>query len=223
MKINKLIALLIVFVLVFATVGTAFAEEGDVGNPTCDPADPECTVDPENGDDWVHPIVALLGAYMEYQQSTAEPDTTCDPATDPTCTTEPTCDPATDPTCTTEPQCDPATDPTCIIEPGTEPVSFEDEIAALHADGVGFGVLVKLLSLSDKGDTPLAQLVDEFKNGQGFKQLYEDYGDATKKGVGHVKQELKCVENGGENCDSVHGNGKGKNKEGKPGKGNNKP
>jgi hypothetical protein len=38
-----------------------------------------------------------------------------------------------------------------------------------------------------------------------------------------VKQELKCVENGGENCDSLHGNGKGKNKEEKPGKGNNKP
>jgi hypothetical protein len=216
MKTYKIFTLLAVCVLLFATAGVAFAEEE---SPPCDPAtDPTCTTEPEEGDGWVHPIVALLGAYLDYQQSLQEPEPTCDPATDPTCTTEPTCDPATDPTCT--PPCDPATDPTCTVE---EPPSFEDEIAALHEEGVGFGVLVKLLSLSNKGDASLSDLVNEWKTGHSFKDLYDEYGNPTKLGVGHVKQELKCVENGGEDCaakndHSSHGNGKDNN----PGKGHNK-
>jgi hypothetical protein len=215
MKINKLIALMTVFVLLFATAGTAFAEEGDVGgttdteNTTCEPDDTECVEDSENGDGWVHPIIALISAYLEYQQGDSA-DTPDDTGTGDG---------------TDGGVIDDSTGTTG--DETTTPLSFEDELAALHAEGVGFGVLVKLLSMSDKGDTPLSTLVDEFKNGQGFKQLYEDYGNSTKKGVGHVKQELKCADNGGDNCDSLHGNsnnnGKGKNKEGKPGKGNNKP
>jgi hypothetical protein len=56
----------------------------------------------------------------------------------------------------------------------------------------------------------LATLVEEFKNGQGFKQLYEDYGAPTKKGVGQVRQELKCVEEGGEDCEAKSNPGKAK-------------
>jgi hypothetical protein len=206
MKINKLITLVIAFILVFSTVGIAFAEDG-TGDPpdlgACDPADPGCEpTESETGDGWTHPIVALLAAYMEYQQPAEETDPgTCDPA-------DPGCDPADPGTCDpTDPGCEPA-------DPEAAPsMSFEEEIAALHADGVGFGVLVKLMSLSDRGDTSLTTLVEEFKNGQGFKQIYEDYGDPDKKGVGQVKQELKCVENGGEDCSSAKGNGKGKGKD----------
>lgn len=184
MKINKFLALLIVFILLFSTVGTALADDGDPP----DTGTPGDTTDP----DWVHPIVALLAAYMEYQQGTTEePGTTPDPTAEPT------------------------QDPTL---PGTEPLTFEDEIAALHAEGVGFGVLVKLMTLSDKGDMELGDLVDEFQSGQGFKELYEKYGHPSAHGVGHIKQEMKCVDAGGVDCTNNHG--KGKNKEGKPGKGN---
>jgi len=200
MKINKYLALLIVFVLLFSTVGTALAEEVDPPDTgTTDGTTDECFDDLGNPipcpDDWVHPIVALLAAYMEYQQGTTEPDPTLPPP-DPTIPPDPTL-------------------------PTTEPLSFEDEIAALHAEGVGFGVLVKLMTLSDKGDMELGDLVGEFKDGQGFKELYEKYGHPSAHGVGHVKQEMKCVEAGGVDCTNNHG--KGKNKEGKPGKGNNKP
>jgi hypothetical protein len=193
MKINKFLTLLIVFVLLFSTVGTAFADD----DPEGDPLDPVTTTDDTTDPDWVHPIVALLAAYMEYQQGTTEPEPTGDPLPEPTDPPDPTADPT------------------------TEPLTFEDEIAALHADGMGFGVLVKLLTLSDKGDASLATLADEFKAGHGFKQLYEDYGHPTAHGVGHIKQEMKCVEAGGVDCTNNHA--KGKNKEGKPGKGNNKP
>ena len=184
---KHLLTLLLVFVLLLSTVGTALADDGvppDTGT-TGDTTDP----------DWVHPIVALLAAYMEYQQGTTEPDPTLPPP-DPTIPPDPTL-------------------------PTTEPLSFEDEIAALHAEGVGFGVLVKLMTLSDKGDMELGDLVGEFKDGQGFKELYEKYGHPSAHGVGHIKQEMKCVEAGGVDCTNNHG--KGKNKEGKPGKGNQEP
>jgi hypothetical protein len=202
MKLNKLLSLLIVFVLMFAAVGTALAEEEAPGGTTetCDPLTTDCPEEPEEGLDWVHPIVALLATYMENQQGdTTEPE-------------EPTCDPLVEecPQEPKEPTCDPLVEE-CSEEPQLpEEPSFVEKFAALHDEGVGFGVLVKLLTLSDRGDTPLTTLVEEFKSGQGFKQLYEDYGAPTKRGVGQVKQELKCEESGGEDCES----------KGKPGKAN---
>jgi len=178
MKLNKLLSLLIVFVLMFAAVGTALAEEEVPGDTTetCDPLTTDCPEEPEEGPGWVHPIVALLAAYMEHQQGdTTEPE-------------EPTCDPLVE-ECPETPEL-------------PEPLSFAEEVAALHDEGVGFGVLVKLLTLSGRGETPLTTLVEEFKSGQGFKQIYEDYGTPTKRGVGQVRQELKCEESGGEDCES---------------------
>lgn len=199
MKTYKLFTLLAVCVLLFATAGVAFAEGEPPPPEECDPLTETCPPT-EEGDGWVHPIVALLASYLEYQQSLQEPDD-CDPLTQ-------TCPSAETPT----EECDPSTE-TC--PPTEEPPSFEDEIAALHEEGVGFGVLVKLLSLSDKGDASLSDLVNEWKTGHSFKDLYDEYGNPTKLGVGHVKQELKCVENGGEDCaasndHSSHGHGYGK-------------
>lgn len=216
MKTYKLFTLLAVVVLLFATAGVAFAEEEP---PPCDPLTETCPPT-EEGDGWVHPIVALLASYLEYQQSLQEPDE-CDPLTE-TCPPPEECDPLTE-TCPPTEECDPLTE-TC--PPTEEPPSFEDEIASLHEEGVGFGVLVKLLSLSDKGDATLSDLVNEWKTGHSFKDLYDEYGNPTKLGVGHVKQELKCVENGGEDCAAKNdhsSHGKGKDKDNNPGKGHNKP
>ena len=195
MKLNKLLSLLIVFVLMFAAVGIALAEEGVPGDTTgtCDPLTTDCPEEPEEGLDWVHPIVAILATYMENQQGdTTEPE-------------EPTCDPLVEecpPEEPEEPTCDPLVEECPETPELPEPLSFAEEVAALHDEGVGFGVLVKLLTLSGRGETPLTTLVEEFKSGQGFKQIYEDYGTPTKRGVGQVRQELKCEESGGEDCES---------------------
>jgi hypothetical protein len=138
---------------------------------------------------------------MEYQESLTEPDPTIPPDPGTTGGTTAVC-----------------YDEDGFVIPCPVPLTPEEEIAGLHAEGVGFGVLVKLMTLSDKGDTSLADLVAEFKNGQGFKQLYEDYGHPTAKGVGHIKQEMKCVEDGGVDCTNNHGKGKNKPKKPHPNK-----
>jgi len=85
-----------------------------------------------------------------------------------------------------------------------------DQVAALHDDGMGYGVIVKLLSMaSDAADACLTQeepvdpeamnpcdvnlqgLVDEFKSGTGLGQLFKEYGRPAFMGIGQVKQELR--------------------------------
>ncbi len=209
MKFKKYLALLIVFVLFFSTVGTALADEEDPSG-TGTTGTTEVCVDETTGlevpcpDDWVHPIVALLAAYMEYKQGPTEPE---EPEV---CYAE---DGVTPIDCPEE---------VCYAEDGVTPIDCplpltpEEEIAGLHAEGVGFGVLVKLMTLSDKGDMSLTDLVAMFKAGQGFKQLYEDYGHPTAHGVGHIKQEMKCVDAGGVDCTNNHGKGKDKPKKNAP-------
>ena len=84
------------------------------------------------------------------------------------------------------------------------------QIAAYHADGMGFGVLVKFFSLSQKSmegcatatptpDTPtcgvtVQQLVDAFRSGTGIGLIFKQYGRPDFLGVGQAKQSLK---NGG--------------------------
>jgi hypothetical protein len=81
------------------------------------------------------------------------------------------------------------------------------QIAAYHADGMGFGVLVKFYSLSQKSmegcatatptpDTPtcgvtVQQLVDAFRSGTGIGLIFKQYGRPDFMGVGQAKQSLK--------------------------------
>ncbi|MDX1600692.1 MAG: hypothetical protein R3191_04165 [Anaerolineales bacterium] len=86
-----------------------------------------------------------------------------------------------------------------------------DEIASLHEDGMGYGVIVKLFSMASDladacdatdGDTEgdpedtsvcdvsLDTLVEEFQSGTGLGQLFQQYGKPSLLGVGHVRKSL---------------------------------
>ena len=76
-------------------------------------------------------------------------------------------------------------------------VQVSDQIAAYHADGMGFGVLVKLYALADASDElAVEDLVDEFNSGKGMGQIFKDYGKPSKLGVGHVRHDKDKNGNG---------------------------
>jgi hypothetical protein len=83
-----------------------------------------------------------------------------------------------------------------------------DAIAAMHNDGMGFGVIVKLYAMAaqaeqacasitdpsavDPGsinpcDISVQSLADEFQSGAGMGQLFKEYGKPAYLGVGHVR------------------------------------
>ncbi|MGA9191863.1 MAG: hypothetical protein WBZ24_09030 [Anaerolineales bacterium] len=82
-----------------------------------------------------------------------------------------------------------------------------DEIAALHDDGMGFGVIVKLYAMAAQAqqtcsdtsgttaetdtvnpcDVTVQGLVDAFHSGTGMGQLFKEYGKPAYLGVGHVR------------------------------------
>jgi hypothetical protein len=87
-------------------------------------------------------------------------------------------------------------------------VGVEDEIANLHSDGMGFGVIVKLYALAaeaqqacsslpegttlDPGtpnpcDVTVESLAADFKSGVGMGILFKLYGKPDILGVGHVR------------------------------------
>jgi hypothetical protein len=98
-----------------------------------------------------------------------------------------------------------------------------DQVAALHDDGMGFGVIVKLLSMASdaaeactaaEGETldpealdpctvDLQTLVDEFKSGTGLGLMFQEYGKPSFLGIGHVKQALR--DNGNQPSDNACG------------------
>jgi hypothetical protein len=118
-------------------------------------------------------------------------------------------------------------------EPLPEPVpTVGEQVAALHADGMGFGVLTKFLSIAAESaeacaadpspdcGVSLDELVTAFKDGSGIGSLYRDYGKPSALGVGHVKQELKEREQqqiAQENAAENNGNDKEKSNNGKGG------
>jgi hypothetical protein len=113
-------------------------------------------------------------------------------------------------------------------EPLPEPApTVGEQVAALHADGMGFGVLTKFLSIAAKSaeacaadpspdcGVSLDDLVTAFKDGAGIGAIYRDYGKPSALGVGHVKQELKEREQqqlAQENAGEDNGNGRDKEK-----------
>jgi hypothetical protein len=95
-------------------------------------------------------------------------------------------------------------------------VQVSDDVARYHQEGMGFGVLVKLYSLSNATGIPIEQLIDEFRSGTGMGQLFKTYGKPPQLGVGHVRQEMK--EDGETDPEQdaqppENGNGKDKNQE----------
>ncbi|MCP4539278.1 MAG: hypothetical protein GY832_19250 [Chloroflexi bacterium] len=89
------------------------------------------------------------------------------------------------------------------IQPG-------DEIAAYHAEGMGFGVLAKLYAMTAELEAACAavepdelcgataaELVEAFQSGMGMGQLFKEYGKPTIRGVGHVRQQMKKPKNHG--------------------------
>jgi hypothetical protein len=91
-------------------------------------------------------------------------------------------------------------------------VEAGDNIASLHDDGMGYGVIVKLYSMAtDAADACLAStsevptdadavdpcsvsldgLVEAFKGGAGLGQLFQEYGKPSFLGIGHAKQAMR--------------------------------
>lgn len=77
-------------------------------------------------------------------------------------------------------------------------VQVSDDIAAYHASGMGFGVLVKLYALAQDSDGELLveDLVTEFNSGMGMGQIFKTYGKPSKLGVGHVRHDKNKNGNG---------------------------
>jgi hypothetical protein len=80
-----------------------------------------------------------------------------------------------------------------VIQPG-------DEIAALHDDGVGFGVIVKVYAIAaearkacaesgDLCDVTVEDLMSAFQSGVGIGELFKLYIKPTMVGVGHVRND----------------------------------
>ncbi|MRR32253.1 hypothetical protein EG834_18435 [bacterium] len=145
---------------------------------------PEPEEEPLTG--YVHPVVKVLSAYFDREMAgEPDPDVTPDPSETP----------------------DPAATPEA--GEGEESVlgPIGEEIASLHEQGMGFGVLVKLYAMAEEAALTCAQseksdcagisageLVAAFQSGTGMGQLFKEYGKPALLGVGHVKQELKEME-----------------------------
>ncbi len=117
-------------------------------------------------------------------------------------------------------------------------VEAGDEIAALHDDGMGFGVIVKLYAMAQDSQEACAsstppdptsavspdngtacgvtvdELVAAFQSGAGMGQLFKQYGKPSLLGVGHVRHADKDNGNGKPDhaASGNHGNGNGGNK-----------
>ncbi len=66
-----------------------------------------------------------------------------------------------------------------------------DTIAALHDDGVGFGVIVKLYGIADASGVPVEDLIAEYLAGASIGDLFAKYGKPALIGVGHVRKDAK--------------------------------
>jgi hypothetical protein len=178
-----------IVLMLLSVVGTAAAQTGD--NPTAVP-----TSQPAAPTTYVHPIVQILGAYFG-RATRPVPVTTLTPVAG---ATEP---PAGSPTET----------------PQTDPEIFAAQIAQLHQDGMGFGVLVKLYAMAEASvkacagqpapTGPVAdpaqpattceavtveQLVSEFQGGAGMGQLFKTYGKPALLGVGQVRKAMQSLQ-----------------------------
>lgn len=86
-----------------------------------------------------------------------------------------------------------------------------DEIAMYHDMGIGFGVLVKLYSLSQATGIPIGELVATFQSG-GLGVLMKSYKHVMLMGVGHVRKAYQQMTNPDDPATPGNGQAKGKNK-----------
>ena len=96
-------------------------------------------------------------------------------------------------------------------EDGPTVVDAGDQIAALHEDGMGFGVIVKLFAIASEsqeacdddgdGDTrcevTVGDLVEDFQGGTGMGQLFQEFGKPSMLGVGHVRNTARESDDNG--------------------------
>ncbi len=96
-------------------------------------------------------------------------------------------------------------------EDGPTVVDAGDQIAALHEDGVGFGVIVKFFAIASEsqeacdddgdGDSPCGVtvnvLAEAFETGMGMGQLFEEFGKPAILGVGHVRKTARQSDDNG--------------------------
>ena len=177
----------ILIALLVSVFGSVSAQSGPTPTVTPAPTEP-----PAGARFYSHPVVQILDAYFgrdaEDETETPDPSATPDPSVTP------------DPSATPEPS-----------ESGLTPVG--EEIAQYHAEGMGFGVLVKIYAMAEAAQeaydlaaeeaaengteaetctavTP-AELVDQFQSGTGMGQLFKEYGKPALLGVGHVKKALR--------------------------------
>ena len=239
MKIKNSLALLLVGVLIFMQVGSAYAQEDE----TTEEAEETCT----------NPIAGLFEAYYNADTGEGQAAGVVDEITETSITVggvsylineetvgaegvaagdEVTVDYFTD-----ENEDLVATNVALGIEEGEEETSVCDEVTAYHEDGMGWGVLVKLYAMAAESleacdgvedcGVSVEELVEMFNSGTGMGQLFHEFGKPAQLGVGHLRKAVKNCETAGDDdtetadagttADDGNGNGKGKGK----GKGNN--
>jgi hypothetical protein len=215
MKRNHIVTLGIIIALLVSIFGTVSAQDGTTPEvPTVAPSEePTVAPTPEPGAKFfTHPIVKLLSAYFDIEETP--------PPVDPNA-------PPVDPNAPT---------PVPTDTSGLGPIG--KQIAAYHEAGMGFGVLVKLYAMAQvsasgcaatiaAGGTCTAVTADElvtaFKGGAGMGQLFKQYGKPGLMGVGQVRKALKTqnlqetpIPQTGSN-NQGNGNGKGKGPKGPKG------
>jgi hypothetical protein len=197
-----------ILLMLVSIVGTVAAQSGvdpsatPTSVPTSQPAAP--TV-------YVHPIVQILSGYFGRVTRPMLPTATLPPTM--TATVAGTVDPAA--TATAVPTGAPTATPTATPTTPMTPEEFAAQIAKYHADGMGFGVLVKLYDMAEAAvkacaDQPapaagevidptvpaceavtVEELVSQFQSGGGMGQLFKEYGKPALLGVGQVKKAMK--------------------------------
>lgn len=192
---RKILSTGVMILLMLATImGTAAAQSGTdtATTPTAVP-----TSQPAGTTLYQHPIVQILSAYFGRVTRPMLPT--------PTLTETATEDAAVDASAT-------ATEaPT--VTPVMGPEEFAEQIAMYHADGMGFGVLVKLYAMAEAAveacvNQPVStevvdptqpaceavtveELVSEIQGGAGMGQLFKEFGKPALLGVGHVKKAMQ--------------------------------
>ncbi|MEK6256414.1 MAG: DUF5666 domain-containing protein [Chloroflexota bacterium] len=235
-NIKNIFVLMLVGVLVFMQVGSAFAQEEE----------------PPEEDTCVNPIAGLFDAYYGADTGEGQAAGIVDEITETSITVdgvpyiineetvvaegvvagdEVTVDYYTD-----ENEDFVATNVALGAEEVVEETSICDEVTAYHEDGMGWGVLVKLYAIADESmeacdgeedcGVTVEELVEMFNSGTGMGQLFKEFGKPAQLGVGHLRKAVKNCETASDDdtetadtstADDGSGNGKGKGK----GKGNN--
>ena len=185
----KLVAAILVVVLVLSSVSTVFAQSVDTTPPP--PTEEPGTLpgtDVTTPEANINPIVKLLAQFFSFLFIVPVPTETVTPTVDPL---------LVDVTVTPEPT---------LLTP-------EEQVAAYHDAGLGFGVLVKLFSIASSAadeckltgtlcDVTIDSLIAQFQGGQGIGQLEKLYGKPEFLGIGQVRH----------NQGNGQGNGQGKDK-----------